>query len=597
MLAITDHTTEYAQQVIDGKIVAGPHVRASCARHLKDLERAKTEAFPYWFDPNAAARVFDYFRVVLKHNDGKFADQGFELHPSQMFIVGSIFGWKRMDGTRRFRRAYLEIGKGNGKTPVAAGLGLYAMAADGEPGAQIYAAGSKKLQADILFQDAVKMAKKAPSLAKRIAFSGVNPVYNMAIPHKPQDGSFFRPVSRETGRHGSGPRPHWILCDELHEHTDRQVLEILERGFKARTQPFLLMTTNSGTDRNSICYEEHHHAVEVAHGRKEDETTFSYVCALDEGDDPFEDPSCWIKANPLLGVIITEEYLKGVVAQAKAMPGKANNILRLHFCTWTDADTAWIGRDTWEACEDETLRLDQFEGRTCYAGLDLSSTQDLTGTALVFEDGFTADNKPKFVAFAHGYTPKDTLEERARSDMAPYDVWAKQGHLTATPGKLVRFDYVIQDLMAHKQKFDLQVVAYDRYLIKHFEQVMGELNADLPLHEHGQGLSQRRGCPPDCNKAHKHDPAPLWMPGSINDLETLILEKRIRFAVNPALRSAVSSARFWSSPAGLRRFEKNKPGGRIDLLISLTMAVGAATIQRPREREYSVLFIGNGTRS
>jgi phage terminase large subunit-like protein len=398
----------------------------------------------------------------------------------------------------------------------------------------------------------------------------------MAMLGAPQAGAFFRPVSRETGRKGSGPRPHMALVDELHEHPDRTVVDMLERGFKFRRQPLLLMITNSGSDRNSVCYEEHLHAVAVAHGEKDDDSTFSYVCALDEGDDPLEDPSCWRKVNPLLGTVITEEYLAGVVAQAKAIPGKLNGILRLHFCVWTDAETAWISRQAWEVCEDPTLDINDFVGRRCFAGLDLSATKDLTAKVLVFEDGEAEDGKPKFAAFAHGYTPKDTLAQRALLDKAPYDVWERQGFLTATPGSVIRYDHVAADLIDDQARFDLVQVAYDRFLIKHFEAAVGEVGGELPLTEHGQGLAQRRGCEPDCPKAHEHVPQPLWMPGSITALEDLILEKRIRIQVNPALRSAVASARFFVSPAGLRRFEKQKPGGRIDLAVALAMAVGAA---------------------
>src|SRR5262249_27331101 len=158
-------------------------------------------------------------------------------------------------------------GKGNGKSPLAGGIGLYGLAANNEPGAQIYSAGAKKDQANILFQDAVRMAKKAPALDKRITYAGNDPhVWNMAMLGKPQSGAFFRPVSRDTKKSGSGPRPHMALVDELHEHPDRGTVEMLERGFKFRRQPLLLMITNSGTDRNSVCYEEHQHAVAVAHG-------------------------------------------------------------------------------------------------------------------------------------------------------------------------------------------------------------------------------------------------------------------------------------------------------------------------------------------
>ena len=273
----SDPVRAYAEAVTKGEIVAGPHVRAACARHLQDLEDGEARGLRW--DVKAAARALGFFPDVLLLSEGQFEGRPFDLHPSQAFVVGSIFGWKRADGTRRFRRAYIEQGKGNGKSPLAGGIGLYGMMADQEPGAQVYAAAAKMDQARILFQDAVNMVRQSPALEARITPSGVNPVFNLA---DLKTGSFFRPVGRDTGKTGSGLRPHFVLLDELHEHPNRDTLEMLERGFKFRRQPLILMITNSGSDRNSVCWEEHEHAVAVAHGEVQDDTTFSYVCALDD---------------------------------------------------------------------------------------------------------------------------------------------------------------------------------------------------------------------------------------------------------------------------------------------------------------------------
>lgn len=554
-----DPVRAYAEAVTKGDIIAGPHVRASCERHLRDLKEGEARGL-YW-DQEAADRALGFFPDVLRLSEGQFEGLPFNLHPAQAFIVGSIFGWHRPDGTRRFRRAYVEQGKGNGKSPLAGGIGLYGMMADREPGAQVFAAAAKMDQARILFNDAVSMVRQSPMLESRITPSGINPVFNLA---DLRTGSFFRPVGRDTGKTGSGLRPHFALLDELHEHPNRDTLEMLERGFKFRRQPLLLMITNSGSDRNSVCWEEHEHAVKVAHGEVEDDTTFSYVCALDEDDDPLEDPSCWIKANPLLGVTITEGYLADVAAQAKAIPGKANGIRRLHFCQWTDAETAWIARETWEACEDPEMRLEDFEGQECWMGLDLGAAKDMTARVMVFRDGEDEEGRPRFAMFAHGYTPGDTLLGRERDDRAPYSVWVDQGHLTATEGKLVRFDHVAADIVDLSQRFPLVLLAYDRWLYSRFDDALEELGATLPVIEHPQGTNRRKD-------------SPLWMPESINQLEGLLLEGRLRIEVNPALRSAVASACFYTTPAGLRRFEKNRSTARIDLAVAAAMAVGAAT--------------------
>ena len=546
---------QYAEQVLAGEISAGPHVRNQCQRHVNDLKRKDI-----YFDEVAADRAIGFFHNVLKLSEGQFEGIPFNLHISQTFIVGSIFGWKKPDGFRRYRRCYIEMGKGNGKSPLAGGIGLYGLVADNESGAQIYAAAAKKDQAMILFQDAVKMVRQSPALEKAITPSGVNPVWNLAYIRA---GSFFRPISRDSGKSGSGPRPHFALCDEVHEHPDRGIMEMLERGFKFRNQPLMLMITNSGSDRNSVCWEEHEHACAVAAGDVQDDTTFAYVCALDEGDDPLNDPTCWSKVNPLLGVILKESYLQGVVDQAKAIPGKMNNILRLHFCVWTDADAAWISRKAWGDCEDPTMTLEDFAEKPCFIGLDLSATKDITGVAYVFPDGQTEDGRPKFALFARGYTPADTVDQRELMDKAPYSLWVRDGWLIAPPGKVIRYDHLAYDIVDAAAKFDVQAVSYDRWLIKTFENALDEIGGVLPLIEHPQGTNQRKD-------------TPLWMPQSVSQFEDLILEKRIRIEVNPALRSAVASACFWTSPAGLRRFEKQRATGRIDMALAATMAIGAA---------------------
>jgi phage terminase large subunit-like protein len=602
-----DQVLAYCESVLAGEEVAGPHVRNACRRHLRDLESGAERGL-YW-DLAAAQRVFGFFRKVLRLSDGQFDGLPFELQGAQLFIVGSLFGWKRglpnQDHSaeqlaalpRRFRRAYIEMGKGNGKSPLVGGIGLYAMMSDGEPGAEIYAAGARKEQAGILFRDAVRMYEQSPLLLTKIKPSGRPPhIWNLAALQHPQNGSFFRPISRESGRSGSGPRPHFALVDELHEHPDRSVVEMLERGFKSRRQPMLLMITNSGADRASICFEEHMHACQVAAGDKEDDTSFSFVCSLDEDDDPLADPECWKKANPMLDVILTREYLAGVCKQAKDIPGKQNMILRLHFCCWTGAETAWIKKDVWDAAQDATLDLAQFEGQDEFVGLDLSSTRDLTGAVRCFIEGYTEPTtaidkdgneievgpKPKYVLFPHGYTPEVGLRERGERDREEYHLWVDGGHLTATPGPVVRYEYIAHDLVQDQQRFNLVAVAYDKHNYNRFEMDAQDMGADLPCFEHGQGFGQKKG-----KDAYGEDAPLLWMPASVETFENAIVEGRMRIKPSPAFTAAMSGARFQLSAGGtMRRFAKGLPGRRIDILIAAVMAVGAATELKGDQMKY-----------
>src|SRR5579862_6280082 len=267
-----DHATVYARAVVAGRIVAGPHVRDACARHLRDRTRRD---WRWRFDLARQQRALDFFARVLKLNAGEFEGAPFELTPWQAFIVGSLFGWHDpATQERRFRVAYVEAGKGNGKSPLAAGIGLYMFIADGEARAEVYAAAAKEDQAMVLYRDAVAMVEQSPSLAKRVrVVGGVNP-WNLVF-----RGSFFRPMSSAASQ--SGSRPYCALVDELHEHKNDGVLEMLRAGFKFRCSPLLFIITNSGVDRLSVCFRYHQHATKVARGELVDDRFFAYVCAVD----------------------------------------------------------------------------------------------------------------------------------------------------------------------------------------------------------------------------------------------------------------------------------------------------------------------------
>ena len=578
-LATTDRATHYAQAVIAGEIVAGPHVRNAARRHLDDLAKGWQRGLHY--DEAAAAKVIRFYETRLRLNGGQFEGKPFILEPSQSFKVGCLFGWKRADGSRRFRRAFIEEGKGNGKSPFAAGVGIYGMVADDEAGAEVYSVAANRDQALILFRDAVAMVDQSPDLSKRITQSGgKGKVYNLAFLPR---ASFMRPLSRESGKTGSGLRPHMGLADEVHEHPNRAALDMLERGFKFRRQPLLLMITNSGTDRKSVCFEEHEHAIRVAAGNTHakhddaeyvgdviDDSTFSYVCALDIDDDPLTDPSCWVKANPLLGVILQPDYLAGEVAKAIAMPGKLNELKRLNFCQWTDSETAWISRKALEAVLDD-FDTAQFTALAS-AGLDLSGTRDLTAAAFVAHDGFTDDGKPKFAAWVEAWTPEEGLSDRATEDRAPYQDWVDAGHLKATAGNRVDYEFVAKHLLDVHEAQPIGVLAYDNYAFDKFKGAMDAVGLSLRELQHPQAGRKRA-------KSDQPDELGLWMPGSITMLEDLILDGRIRIKTNPVLISAMMSVATESDALENKWFAKRKATQRIDAVVALAMAIGAATMK------------------
>lgn len=571
-----DPATFYARQVVDGRIVTGPLVELACERHLKDLKDGPKRGLEWRVD--LTQKIYGYFRDVLRLNGGQFEGIPFELvgtgagGPWQAFIVGSLFGWIGPDGGRRFRTAFVEIGKGNGKSPMAAGLGMYFLTSDGEERAECYAAASHKDQAMILFRDAVAMREWSPALAKRvIPYGGLKP-YQLFYP---RTNSFFKAISADDRQ--SGPRPSYAACDELHEHPDGTVVGMLRDGFKFRRNPLLMEITNSGVDRTSICYEHHDYSTRVLEGRVEDDAWFAYVCGLAKRDN-WKNPKVWIKANPNLGVSVFEKYLREQVKTAEGMPSQAATVRRLNFCQWVGASTPWIDVDKWTACEYEGLDLSQYRGSRCWAGLDLSTRTDLTALALVFlrPDGKGLD------AFLFFWTPEDGIREREDRDKVPYTVWRDAGHLEATPGGVVSYEHVARRIIHFREAYGLDTVAFDRFRIKDlirelddagFEYSELKMDADektrnqargLVLVEHGQGFRD--------------------MTPAVDSLTAAVVGGQIRVKTNPVLTWNSSNAVITSGSAEERKFDKRKARGRIDGIVALAMGVRAAQVFSGRRK-------------
>lgn len=544
---ISDPVTAYAKSVVSGKTVAGPHVRDACQRHLNDLEQAASRGF--FFDLEAANRAIGFYRDVLRLNGGEYEGLPYELLEWQCFIVGSLFGWKNIDdGYRRFRVAYIETAKGSGKSPLAAGIGLYGMMADNEPRAEIYAAATKKDQAMILFRDAVAMVDQSPALAERLIKSGTGQsVWNLAY-HK--TGSFFRPVSADDGQ--SGPRPHIALLDEIHEHKTATVVEMMRAGTKSRRQALIVMITNSGANKTTVCWHYHDYVNKVCAGSLVDDSIFGYVCAVDEGDDPFKDEKSWYKANPSLKHGIPGiKYLREQVTSARGMPSKEAIVRRLNFCQWTEAESPWISSQAWFDCQDESFDYDLLYDRRCYAGLDLSSTQDLTALVLLFEP-CDHDNHWRLVPYF--WLPGDGLHEKADKDRVPYIAWRDAGHLEALPGRAINKLAVLKRAVEICDMYDVQSIGFDRWRIEDFKMLMDQEGAILPLSPFGQGFK---------------DMAP-----AVDTFESMIIDKTLRHNGNPVMTWCAANAIIATDPAGNRKVTKEKATGRVDGIVAAIMAAG-----------------------
>lgn len=554
---ISDPVTEYAEKVVSGEIIAGPHVRNACQRHLTDLKEAPKRGF--FFDIERADFVLGFFKDVLRLNGGEHEGRPFDPELWQKFVIGSLFGWVDKDGYRRFRVAYVETAKGSGKSPLAAGIGIYGLTADGEPRAEVYAAATKKDQAMILFRDAVAMVDLSPELSARIDKSGTGEkVWNLSFL---EQGSFFRPISADDGQ--SGPRPHISLLDEIHEHKSGNVVRMLRAGTKGRREALMLMITNSGFNKKTVCGEYHDYAEKVASGQIKDDSFFAYVCALDEGDDPFKDESCWPKANPSLGVTIDHKYLRELVTQARGMPSAESIVRRLNFCEWVGAESPWISSDSWFNTQD-AFDIELLKGRKCLGGLDLGSTQDLTSLVLQFE---ATEDDPYIRVLPFFWLPDVGLKEKSDKDGVDFVKWKKDGWIETTPGKAISKLFISQRLIELAQLFDITAIAYDRWRIEDLKQMLADEGQELPLEPFGQGFK---------------DMAP-----AVDEFERMLVNDEMRHNGNPCLTWCAANAIVDTDPSGNRKLNKAKASGRIDGIVAAVMAAGLR-LKSVDERQESI---------
>lgn len=570
--SVEDPATQYAEEVHSGQRIAGPDIRNACARHLRDLKEGPKRGLVW--DLEEANKAIRFYRTVLKLNGGEFEGLPFELLPWQKFIVGSIFGWKSEDGYRRFRVVYVESGKGSGKSPLAAGVGLKGLVSDNEARAEIYAAATKKDQAMILFRDAVAMVQQSPELTKRLACSGTGQnIWNLAYL---KSGSFFRPISSDDGQ--SGPRPHMALIDEVHEHKTNMVVEMMRAGTKSRKQALIFMITNSGSNKRGPCWEYHEYGTRVAAGSLIDDGFFAYICSLDEGDDPIRDESCWFKSNPSLqdADLPGMKYLREQVTEARGMPSKEAMVRRLNFCEWTGAESPWISWDIWSQAE-ERVPMSLLRNRPSVGGLDLSSTTDLTSFVLLF---YPTYEDPHWRLLPYFWIPDHELDKREARDKVPYAAWIKSRDLETTPGRAISKLHVLRRMQTICDFFQVDKIAFDRWRIEDMRQLMVEYDITLPeLVEFGQGFKDMGPAVDEFERRllgmTELQPGPEDETEEFfDDAVTAEAVESLRHDGNPVMTWCAGNAVIVSDPANNRKADKAKATGRIDGVIAAIMATG-----------------------
>jgi phage terminase large subunit-like protein len=570
-MASSDPVTAYAERVRDGKEVVSKLVRLACLRHLADLAEGSKRGLVW--KPEAAQEVIDFFREVLILPENTDADDDepldeadvhapkpFVLSPFQAFIAGSLFGWYTVKGHRRFHQAYIETAKGSGKTPLGAGIMLYMLVADGERGAQVYAAAVSRDQAKLAFTDAERMVEASPYLSELLDHK----VNNLAVL---ETGSFFRPISSEK-RGLDGKRVHGCLIDELHEHPTPVVVNKMRKGIKGRRNALILEITNSGYDRTSVCWNHHDYSRKVLDGTVQNDEWFAFICGLDPCQPcadkgkwfPTEDcPTCddwrvegphWLKANPNLGVSLPWDYVRALVQQAKSMPSEVHDTLRFTFCVWTHGASRAIDMGRWAQCAAVPSEAER-KGAPCFLAFDLGETDDFSASALIW---VLKDDR---VAVQMRYWLPETALWRYAN--RPYKEWERAGLLTVTEGPVTDYERVRADILADCRRYGVESVFYDQRSARETAQILtAEGLSVIPLNQ-GFALDE-----------------------ALERLLAAIVAGTLCHGGDPILTWMASNAVVITNSYGQKRLDKDRSAEKIDGIAALQMAFEGGIVRRDR---------------
>lgn len=539
---------KYARDVVGGKILACSFVKAACARHLNDLKASKAKAYPYKFDRDAAERVCSFIQL-MPHTKGKWAHgkQRIKLEPWQLFIFSMIYGWKiKADNTRRFREAYIEVPRKNGKSIIAAGAGIYGLCADNEYGAEVYCGATSEKQAWEVFRPALTMAKKLPNLRKK--FNVVTWAKKLERP----DGSKFEPL---IGDPGDGASPSLGIIDEYHEHRDSSLYDTIISGMGSRDQPLVLVITTAGSDIAGPCYVMRDRCVNMLEGTEQEDDLFAIIYTIDKDDD-WTSEEAILKANPNAGVSVSLSYLKARQASGIKHARKTNNIKTKHFNIWVSAKESFFNMEAWRKCEDRTLRIQDFAGIDCYYGFDLARKLDLTGMVRVFVKRINEQNHYYCIGPTF-WVPEDTVnndEDRRTSER--YQGWVNAEFLEATDG--AEIDY--REVLAHATEANEEAPAQESGIDPH-----GAANLSHQLDDAGMN-------PVTIAQSYTHMSDPM------KELEAAILTGRFHHDGHPIMTWCVGNVvgKYLPGNDDVVRPIKQGNQNKIDGAVALIMAIGRA---------------------
>ena len=492
------------------------------------------------YDKKKADRAVTFIENLC-HTKGKWAGTPFWLLPWQEQLIRDIFGIVKADGNRQFRTAFVEICKKVGKSELAAAVALYLLYADNEPSAEVYGAAADRQQASIVFDVAKQMVEMSPALMKRSKLMGATKrIVNYS------NAGYYQVLSAEVGgKHGFSVSG--LVFDEIHTQPNRQLYDVLTKGSSdARQNPLHFIITTAGNDRHSIAYELHTKAVDILEGRRVDPTFYPVVYGLKDDED-WEAEANWYKVNPSLGYTVDIERLRDAYREAKQNPADEVTFKWLRCNMWVSSTVAWIP-DAIYMRGNESIEAASLEGRDCYAGLDLSSTGDITALVLIFPP---RDKNEKYVLLPYFWIPEETIPRRVKANSVPYDIWEKQGYIMATEGNVIHYNFIEKFIMDLSEKYHILEIAVDRWnATQMIQNLEGEGFTIVPF---GQGFSS--------------------MSAPTKEFYRLLMEGRIIHGGNPVLRWMAGNVVIDTDPAGNIKVTKAKSKEKIDGIVAAIMAL------------------------
>jgi len=588
--AASDPATQWAQDVIAGRIVAGQLMKAAAERHMRDLCRTDLR-----FDVAKAADALEFFPSMFTVTAGAASGQPFHLPNYLAFVVGSLFGWYKPSGRLRFREAWLEIGKGQVKTPLAAAVGLYIMGWRGIARSEVYTIAKDRNQANVLFADAVNLCRApipGPEGPTSDSLESIGEVIirgtgEMAwmIEH-PGTHSKFRVLANDEKI--SGPKPAMVCADEIHEWKSAGQLELWKAALvKMPTDALLMITTNTPAADQIIATELSEFYQGVVKGVFDDDAVFSFIARVDDDDDPMNDEDCWPKALPLLGLTYPVENVRTAVASSRHRIATSLTTKRLYFGVPVGSSAYWIDLDSWELVQGD-FREDDMGDAPCYLGLDLSQKNDLTALSTVWrKDG-------KHYVKIYYWRPRDNAVEAGKADGAPYFEWGQQGLLKLVPGLSIEYDYVAAEVQRLHTRFAVKAMAFDPAHSIEFRKACDRIGFTTWVWKEGETKgSGLKMVVHSQGRMGMHSKQMLWMPRSLQLLEDCVLRGDIVIQKSPITTWCSGNAAIEADAQNNRWLIKQRTRGRIDGIVSAAMGVGIALagLEEAREPEFQLLVM------